>query len=103
MARRDWHFREGKGNPAFKRVFAAWILVPGLLAPFWQLPALIKAILAMVGNLILAPVSVLVILYFINRPFMGEYKASAGRNVILWITAIFAFALVANGLAGYLR
>lgn len=103
MARRDWHFREGKGNPAFKWVFASWILIPGLLAPFWQLPALIKAILAMVGNLILAPVSVLVIIYFVNRPFMGEYKASAGRNTILWITAVFAFLLVANGLAGYFR
>ena len=35
-----------------------WIVIPSLLAPFWKLPALLKAILAMVGNLVLAPVAV---------------------------------------------
>ena len=39
----------------FKKVFAVWIAVPALIAPFWKLPALLKAILAMVGNLVLAP------------------------------------------------
>ena len=53
MARKNWHFTAD--NRLFKVVFAIWIAVPALVAPFWQLPALLKAILAMVGNLLLAP------------------------------------------------
>jgi manganese transport protein len=101
MAGRDWHFTPD--NRLFRGVFAAWIAVPALVAPFWQLPALLKAILAMVGNLVLAPVAVAVILYFVNRPALGEFKANAGRNLVLVLTALFALALVVNGLVGYLR
>jgi Mn2+/Fe2+ NRAMP family transporter len=101
MFGKDWRFTNE--NTLFKVVFGMWIAVPALVAPFWQLPALLKAILAMVGNLVLAPVAMLVILYFVNRPEMGEYKASAGRNAILVLTTIFALALVVNGLMGMLR
>jgi manganese transport protein len=96
IVKRDWHFT--KENTAFKAVFAIWITVPALVAPFWQLPALLKAILAMVGNLLMAPLAVAVILYFVNRPSMGEYRASAGRNAVLIVTLLFALALVVNGL-----
>jgi hypothetical protein len=84
-------------------VFGAWIAVPALVAPFWQLPALLKAILAMVGNLLMAPVAVALIFYFINRPVLGEFKANATRNLLLALTLVFAIGLVANGLAGMLR
>ena len=100
MARRDWRFT--KDNRLFKIVFASWIAIPALVAPFWQLPALLKAILAMVGNLVLAPVAVLVILYFVNRPSLGEFRASHGRNAVLWVTAAFALVLVISGLRGLL-
>jgi Mn2+/Fe2+ NRAMP family transporter len=100
MARADWHFTAD--NRRFKLAFAAWITIPALVAPFWQLPALLKAILAMVGNLILAPVAVLVIMYFVNQPRLGPFRAGIGRNVILALTALFAFALVANGVRGLL-
>jgi hypothetical protein len=93
--RRNWHFRDD--NTAFKAVFATWITVPALVAPFWQLPALLKAILAMVGNLLMAPLAVAIIIYFINRPSMGEYRANAGRNVVLAVTFLFALGLVVNG------
>ena len=59
IAGKDWHFTSS--NTLFKVVFATWIAVPALVAPFWQLPALLKAILAMVGNLLMAPVAVAVI------------------------------------------
>jgi len=98
MARKDWRFT--KENRLFKTVFAVWIAIPALVAPFWQLPALLKAILAMIGNLILAPVAVLVIIYFVNSPRLGEFKANAGRNALLGITAVFALALVINGIRG---
>jgi manganese transport protein len=76
--------------------------VPALVAPFWQLPALLKAIIAMVGNLVLAPVALAVIIYFVNRPSLGEFRASPGRNVVLGATALFALALVINGIRGML-
>jgi len=101
MARKDWHFT--KDNQLFKIVFATWITIPALVAPFWQLPALLKAILAMVGNLILAPVAVIVIMYFVNQRRLGEFKANAGRNLILGITFLFALGLVINGIVGLLR
>jgi Mn2+/Fe2+ NRAMP family transporter len=94
--RKDWRFTHD--NTLFKKVFATWIAVPALVAPFWQLPALLKAILAMVGNLLMAPLAVLIILYFVNRPALGEFRANAGRNAVLSVTFLFALALVVNGL-----
>lgn len=101
MARRNWHFTHD--NHAFRWTFGLWIAIPGLIAPFWQLPALLKAILAMVGNLVLAPVSIVVIAYFVNQRFMGGYRANSGRNVVLAITSVFALALVVNGIVGLMR
>ena len=96
ITRRNWHFTND--NHAFKTVFATWIAVPALVAPFWQLPALLKAILAMVGNLLMAPLAVAIILYFVNRPALGQFRANAGRNAVLVVTLLFALALVVNGL-----
>src|SRR5688572_474548 len=100
IARKNWKFTDD--NTRFKTVFAMWIAVPALVAPFWQLPALLKAILAMVGNLLMAPIAVAVIIYFVNRRGLGEFKANTGRNVLLGITLVFAVALVINGLRGLL-
>jgi len=96
ITRRNWRFTND--NQAFKIVFATWIAIPALVAPFWQLPALLKAILAMVGNLLMAPLAVGIILYFVNRPALGEFRANAGRNAVLCVTLLFALALVVNGL-----
>lgn len=96
IARKNWHFTDE--NTLFKVVFSTWIAVPALVAPFWQLPALLKAILAMVGNLLMAPLAVLLILYFVNRPALGALRANAGRNLVLVATFVFALGLVINGL-----
>ncbi len=96
IARKNWRFTDD--NTLFKNVFATWIAVPALVAPFWQLPALLKAILAMVGNLLMAPLAVAIILYFINRPALGQFRANAGRNLVLVLTFLFALGLVVNGL-----
>jgi manganese transport protein len=96
VAKKNWKFTYD--NPLFKWVFATWITVPALVAPFWPLPALLKAILAMVGNLLMAPLAVLIILYYVNRPALGEFRANAGRNAVLGVTLVFALALVINGL-----
>jgi manganese transport protein len=96
IARKNWRFTDD--NQLFKAVFATWIAVPALVAPFWQLPALLKAILAMVGNLLMAPLAVALILYFVNRPALGEFRANAGRNIVLVLTFLFALGLVMNRL-----
>jgi Mn2+/Fe2+ NRAMP family transporter len=100
-ARRDWHFT--KENKVFQVVFALWIAVPALLTPFWTLPALLKAIVAMVGNLLLAPAAVAVIFYFVNQRRMEEYRASLGRNLVLAATLLFALGLAVAGGVRFLR
>jgi manganese transport protein len=101
IAKRDWHFT--KQNRAFQMVFALWIAVPAVLTPFWSLPALLKAIIAMVGNLLLAPVAVAIILFFINQRRMGEFRAGAGRNLVLVVTLVFALSLAITGVVRFLR
>jgi Mn2+/Fe2+ NRAMP family transporter len=101
VARRDWHFT--RENKTFQTVFALWIAIPALLTPFWALPALLKAIVAMIGNLLLAPVAVAVIFYFVNQRRMGEFKANVGRNLLLAVTLVFAFGLAVAGAVRFLR
>jgi Mn2+/Fe2+ NRAMP family transporter len=101
IARKDWHFT--KDNRNFKRVFGLWIAVPALLTPFWAAPALLKAIIAMVGNLLLAPVAVAIIFYFVTRPRMGEFKAGVGRSLVLATTFVFALSLGVIGVVRFLR
>lgn len=101
MFGQDWHFT--KANRKFQAVFALWIAVPAMLTPFWAAPALLKAITAMVGNLLLAPLAVAVIFYFVNRPSMGELKAGTGRNVLLALTLLFALGLAVTGASRLLR
>ena len=96
IAGRDWKLREG--NKLFQWMLALCIAVPALLSPFWKLPALIQAILAMAGNLIMAPLAILIILYFVNKKkYMGEHTASLGRNIVLGITFAFSMFVVAKG------
>ena len=52
----------------------------------------------MVGNLLMAPLAVAIIFYFVNRPALGEFRANAGRNLVLGVTFLFALGLVVNGL-----
>ena len=77
--------------------------MPALVAPFWQLPALFKAILAMTGNLLMAPIAIGVIAYFVNQRRLGEFKAGVGRNLALAVTFLFALGLVVNGLQELLQ
>ena len=94
---REWHITDE--NKAARVALGLWIAVPAILAPFWKLPGLLKAIIAMVGNLILAPLAVLIIMYFINKKsYMGEFTAKTGRNIILGITLVFALVVVVYGL-----
>jgi manganese transport protein len=88
----DWRMRAG--NRAFYIAFAFYVALPGVLAPFWTLPSLVQAILAMAGNLLVAPLAVLIIFHFINRSRLGS---SLARNVILGLTFAFSLFVVAWG------
>ncbi|HEX8028423.1 MAG TPA: divalent metal cation transporter [Vicinamibacterales bacterium] len=101
IARHDWRFT--RSNRPFMAVFALWIAIPALLTPFWALPALLKAIIAMTGNLLLAPLAIAIIFYFVNRPRMGEFKAGLGRNAVLSVTLMFALTLGVIGVVRFFR
>jgi Mn2+/Fe2+ NRAMP family transporter len=101
VARKDWHFT--KENRTFQVVFGLWIAVPALIAPFWSLPALLKALIAMVGNLLLAPVAIAVIWYFVSRRRMGDLRANTGRHLLLGITLLFSLALAIPGVVRFFQ
>ncbi|MCD6307947.1 MAG: divalent metal cation transporter, partial [Candidatus Latescibacteria bacterium] len=85
----DWKYTED--NKAFRWALGLWIAVPAVLSPFWQLPALIKNILAMAGNLVLTPIAIFILIFFINKKrYVGEHTASPIRNLILVVTLLFA-------------
>jgi len=94
----DWKYRED--NKPFRLGLVLWIVVPALLAPLWKVPALIKAIFAMAGNLLLTPIVLVILIYFVNKKsLMGEFRAKAGRNIILAATLLFSLSVVLYGLA----
>jgi len=101
ITKQDWHFT--RSNRKFQAVFALWIAIPAMLTPFWASPALLKAIVAMVGNLLLAPVAVAIIFYFVNQRRMGEFRANAARNTLLGITLTFALVLAVIGVVRFFR
>jgi len=102
MIGKDWRLSEG--NKTFQWSLALWIIVPAVLSPFWSLPALMQAILAMAGNLILTPVSLFIIIFFINQKrYMGEHTANIGRNIVLGITFLFSLYVVVYGVIKFLR
>ncbi len=93
---RDWKYTEK--NTAYRVLLGLWIAVPALLSPFWRLPSLIQAILGMAGNLILTPIALGIIIYFINkRKYMGEFTARIWRNFWLAVTFAFSLVVVVNG------
>jgi Mn2+/Fe2+ NRAMP family transporter len=95
---KNWKYTED--NKAYRGVLALWIAVPALLSPFWVLPALIKSILTMAGNLVLTPLAVGILIYFINKKkYVGAHTAKPVRNLILVITLLFAlFVTVYQGI-----
>jgi Mn2+/Fe2+ NRAMP family transporter len=94
---KNWKFREG--NKFFQWVFALWIAVPALISPFWKLDSLIQAILGMAGNLVMAPLVVIIIMYFMNnKKYMKEHTAGTGRNILLGITFLFSLVVVVRGI-----
>ena len=93
---KDWRYHSG--NKPFRWSLIFWFAVPAFLCVFWNLPSLLKAILAMVGNLIPTPISLGIIIYFINKKsLMGNFTAGIGRNIVLGITCAFSLYVLVYG------
>jgi len=98
LSGKDWKYTAD--NKAFRIWLALWIAVPALISPFWQLPAILKNILAMAGNLVLTPISMFILIFFMNQTkYVKEHTASWIRNLILGATLLFAlFVTVYQGI-----
>ena len=96
----DWKYREG--NKLFTWSLALWIIIPGLLSPIINLPGLIQALLGMVGNAIMSPIAIIIIIYLINnKKYMGKYTATIKRNILLGITFMFSLYVVGRGIVNF--
>lgn len=102
ILRHNWHYTDD--NNIFKRALVIFILVPALSAPFWEFPALAKNLLLMGVNTIVIPLAFFVLIVLLNKKaVMGEYVASAGRNIILGIGLLLSVSLSISNLPDVVR
>jgi len=98
----DWRFR--KGNYTFMGVFAAFVLGPAMIGPIWAMPPLLKVVISMVVNSLVAPFAIVLIVILINkRAFAGELKASPVRNVFLAYSVCVAGFTCYRAAVGFLE
>ncbi len=97
------NWRHTQDNRLFSGLLAAWIVVPSILAPFWDFPALLKVLLIMGVNVVVAPLALAIILYLINSStLMGAHRAGWVRNLFLVAGLLLGLVLAAIRLPGYL-
>jgi Mn2+/Fe2+ NRAMP family transporter len=96
----NWRFE--KGNKAFLMVFSLFIFLPALLGPQWNFPELLKVVISMVVNTLVAPFAILMIVWLINkRSFAGSLKASPLRNLFLAYSVAVACFTCARSAIGF--
>lgn len=84
---KNWRYL--KTNKPYIVLVAAWTIIPSIVAPLWQFPALLKIILIVGVNLVIAPGVIAVIIFLINnKEAMKSYSAGLLRNVLL-LTSFF--------------
>ena len=102
MLHKPWH--QTAENRPFKWIVVVWLIVPAVLAPFWDLPELFQVVLLMGANTIVVPLVILSVILLVNRAdVMGAHRARAGRNVILVMALALAVALAAAQLPDFVR
>lgn len=102
MVNKSWRFTPG--NRPYRYLLVFFILVPALLAPLWQLPALLKVILLMGVNVIVIPLVFAIVIYLVNRrSVMGEHTAEWWRNLILVAGLVLSVALAADKVPDYVN
>jgi manganese transport protein len=102
ILRLNWHY--AKNNQVFKRTLITIILIPALLSPFWEFPALAKNLLLMGVNTIVIPLAFFVLLFLLNKKaVMGQYKISMIRNIVLITGLLLSIGLSIVNLPGFVR
>jgi len=86
---RNWRFE--KANRVFLIPFVFFVIAPAIITVFWDFPSLLKVVISMVFNCLVAPLAVILIFFLINRrQLAGELKASPLRNLLL----VYSMAVV---------
>lgn len=99
---KDWHFKYE--NKQFRWIFAALLLLPGLTSFFWNFPALLAIVAAMVLGVLGTPAALMLVFYLINkRELMDGYKASLIRNVILVFGLLLSLWIAYRKIDGFLQ
>ncbi len=99
---KDWHFNIE--NKRFRFIYALLLLLPGLSSPFWNFPALLAIVAAMVLSVIATPAALIIILYLINKEdLMGRYKATFIRNLILGFGLLLSFWIALERIKKFLE
>ena len=89
---KDWRYT--RDNKGYGLLIALWVLVPSIVTPFWQFPALLKILLLIGANLVIAPVAIALIIYLANNgKIMREYKAGLVRNSLLIIAFLVSLVM----------
>lgn len=91
-------------NKKFVWIFSALLLLPGLSSFLWDFPALLAIVAAMVLSVLGTPAAFAIIIYLMNKKsFIGDYKASFIRNLILALGFILTLLLTYQRIAEYLN
>ena len=102
MIGRPWRF--SADNRAYRTVLVMFLVVPAVLAPFWDFPALLKVVLLMGVNVLVIPLVIIIVIYMVNRQsIVGDHRSEWWRTSILVIGLIVSFILAANKLPDYIQ
>lgn len=100
--RLNWRFN--LKNRKFVVIFLILMLLPGLASYFWNFPSLLAIIAAMVLSVLGTPIAIIIVIYLMNKKsFIGEYKASVIRNIILVLGLILTFLLAYHQILHFLN
>lgn len=98
----SWH--DTIDNRKFKRLLQFWVFAPAILAPFWSFPALLKVLLLAIVNALIVPLVMLTIIILVNRrQVMGLHKATALRNLTLFVGFVMSVWIATEKLPGYIE
>ena len=98
----NWKFN--LKNKKFIIVFSALMLFPGITSFLWNIPALLAIVAAMVLSVLGTPIAVFIIIFLMNKKsFIGEFRASMVRNIILVIGCILTLLLAYYQIAEFIN
>jgi Mn2+/Fe2+ NRAMP family transporter len=101
MGGRAWRFTQD--NRLHHALLTIFILAAAALAPFWDLPALLKVILLMGINVIVIPLVYVIVIVLSNRRAVMQGLATPWwRNALLVVGLGTSLALAVHKLPGYL-